>query len=702
MDEWVNDDEITGLDDSYLWETRLIDPKDLEYTFPKPTLSFVIFRNNNCKETIEALYNELDNLLKILRHHYPFRCDLPQIEIKKHKYKKSSKKKEMISYIYGQLTYDDSTIDENIMHDLIFKFCSNHLVFAKVFNSESFESLLVKYYDEGLNDDLLDSMKSINRVWIVGDKIVTIKDSEEDEEDKHADILPLATAIGYMKKGEFTSDHILETNDILSRKKFETSPFDDLQYVIDVDTVMDDPGVPLFNMSPYMIPTAITKFINKGFTLKDAVQFDPAERKPKPFKFSIGYLSYCELLALHTKRQQELKNEGKDPNSITFEIAVYQIISTGMVYVAGQDPDKITESNKDNAAYTHIFNTRNHLQDKLIQKGYLNKRIPPTEDFLKESFKNPISIDRQVEEVQQKVHTSIEEMLAKLTLGEMNQHDLPINLEDIFLGTDDLLFPHSSDDEEDVWFADPTMAEEFGKLSAELQNEFREDVRDQKEEEYKYDPDDPFGLKKEARKRKEQLQELKELHKPKDSDDEAVYNIMSRLVRDRRGIDDRYSQRISDEYIYFNDMNELYSQGITPREDDFYLYYHPEDPKYQYYYDPYIKTAEEISSEYKDVTEYTSDEEDDLYRQCHTLEDYNDSEIKYIKLKRKIHSELRTILGQGKDDNSDNDYNDADEEEDDDDVEDRIIDVDNEEDAEVYRDIDNEKKEANKFLIEEI
>ncbi|KAK6465354.1 hypothetical protein DFJ63DRAFT_332782 [Scheffersomyces coipomensis] len=619
------------LTDSYLWETKMLDPKDANYEFPKPTLAFMIFRTSDCQETIEQLFSEYNKIITILRHHYPFRCDIPRLSINKHKYKKTNGKKNLISYIYCQVTYGDSTNDKNILQDVLFHFCANHSVFAKVYDSSLLQEVFEEYFDDGVNDELLDFMSLENRVWIVGDKVVKLDVPEEDEEDKYADILPLATAVGYMKKNKYTVD-TLETSERITRVNFENHPFGDLQYVVEVESVIEEYLLPVYNKNPYLLSTAVTSFFDKDLTLKDTVRLEAKEKDAKPFKFSIGYSSYCEMLALYNQRQEELQNAGKSPNSISFKSAVYQILSKGMTTAIDLDPMLIFEVNQDNLS--NSFNSRDKLQDKLISEGYLKDKIPPTTEFQVKDFQNPVLADRNV-----KPRDHVYHILEDPNLKNSRENSLPISMNTV--SAIDYFKNLDKPQPGNVQVPGPQLPENFGAftpVAKDLYQKYLDKTRGD-------DPNDPFGHKKQALRRERQQKELLALYRPKDTDRDDTLKVLFKFVSGRKTIADRYNNR-SSEYIYFEDMEGLYDQGIYPSADDFYMYYHPEDESEQCYYDPYKLTEDEMSLKYKDVNTYeTEDENDDLFRQSHTYEDYNDNEIKYIKLKRKTNNELYRLLG---------------------------------------------------------
>ncbi|KAK6465353.1 hypothetical protein DFJ63DRAFT_310450 [Scheffersomyces coipomensis] len=584
-------EEEKELDDAYLWQMKSLSAEEIDAKFPKSALALMIFRTSDCIQSIEQVFSDFNKFITIFRHHYPYRWDYPRLQIKNHGYKKfnKSKKRNMTRYIYCELIYDDSINDRNVIQDVLFKFCTDHSVFAQVF-----DSMLAKSSFESEDKNLQ------NQVWVVGDKVVKL-DIPEDELNIYSDRLPLATAIGYMMKNKYYVDEA-NTFDILTRISYERTPFDDLSYVVEIDGIMEPKFIAMFNENPHLVCLATTAFLNEGLTLDD---FKTKEINAKPFKFSIGYLSYQEMLCLYKEKQKELIKAQNNLNSISFNSVVFQILGRGLGTAMYDNPDVILLGNPGKPS--EGFNTRNLLQDKLISNGYMEKEIPQIVEIIDEdSYQSgPIDMKYLVREKVIHLFSSHSPTTNTTNLVDDINPDQPL-----LLDTHPKILSNPSD---------LTNGFVFKKVCPELSENLQE-----------------------------QRVELFHTYMPQTTDSDEILKLLLRFLKRRKTIAERYDNR-SKEFIYLERSEGLVQSRCYPTFTKYSKYYHREINSRYRYFDLHKLSQRQVEDRYKDVTTiyYDQAEDDDLYRQSHTYEDYNDNEIKYINLMRKRNNELQNLINSG-------------------------------------------------------
>ncbi|KAK6204869.1 uncharacterized protein RJT21DRAFT_137305 [Scheffersomyces amazonensis] len=634
-DEIVRDNKRDEKISHYLWCKIL--PEDAELMFPTATSTFMIIRDSNSRIPLIDIQNKLESILAVFDKHYPFRCETPLVVSQKHTYRNKDRKRIITHYIYVELKYDEYDDDQYILQDIMFKLSEQiEGIFIKCWSSVWFEVLLSRFYHESMHPCLKNPSAASHRVWIHNGRIVYIN---YDNVPPRTREFKLSRAIIKLRAGHYQEDPFL------SKNRDEVPYFDALQYIYDREILLTPSDRAFISARPDLLSRIINTVMTNGFTTSY-----PSNTVPCTVSMSI--LSAFELNAMVQKQ----KNNGWINGNITDKKYMSGLITYAIEEYKKHNPITYGMSAKES---NREDNSRLVLQKKLIDMKLLDKEIDISTKFDEQVTQD--KMDEHIEAGQSKLTILTADILSGLSKGKLQGY---------FSDTD---FPEKYEDEHE----------------------------DEDEEEEEEDDDDEFNRSVSVHS----------------SDDEEFDIIRSRLHQVKQILEQDPHDNISfeRERIYFSDVNELYAQGITPKDEDWEYYYHPES-SHPYYYDPETLSVQDIET-YTDNSDYESIYDIEPSTNIRGYVGFLEFRNKVLQFKRKSRRDYAELMGlnkqenDGKDDEDEEDndeYLDSDDEDNKGirkdesqhglDIQDQIIDVDNEPDAEVYRDIEAEKASLNRFI----
>ncbi|KAI5951844.1 hypothetical protein KGF54_004919 [Candida jiufengensis] len=319
------------LEVDYLWTEDELLPHEVEQLFPESTISFIILSPN--------IDQTLSNFIKYMQpwiEQYPWNYSQPEFQAHTTK---------NIEYIYGELNYHDHSLDMELFIAILMSFTKYEDCFIHLFDSLEIEPILVICHEE-LSDDLDDVTTTRNRVWLHEDSCVILNRNAAD----FNNFLPLQNAALQIFKGDYT-----KSNSLTETLKEKCSIDVGLSHVHDIILNLPLPIAKLVSANPNITARSL-----KGLENEEEV-------KPMEFNEGIEVTTPMNSLNLGVMMGIALASGSKDYLSGIF-------LSGLQKYYESKPEPKIPDNISHSSRYI--------LQDELINRGILEKRVPEDTEFV--------------------------------------------------------------------------------------------------------------------------------------------------------------------------------------------------------------------------------------------------------------------------------------------------------------------------------
>ena len=334
---------MTSLDPSYIWDSYNLDELNNQLIFEKETLSFTLV-NVNFHE-IEKIHEHLKEFLDPFIKYYPWFHSPPVFQKFKHK---------QISYIYGEFIYQECLNDEWLLTNLLWEFLTFYPdLYIHLWDSSDFEFILVESSD--FIPPWLEPNNSLNRPWINDKTVLIINPNQE------LNNLTLEEAIEEILDGNFQKYPAIA--DHLKDKVSKINESFLIETIYDLEISLPSQVLQIFADNPYLISQSINEFVKESLSPNQNL------------KIIRNNLFVCTkigipFLSLNLMKFKQLELQTRNALDFDFGLLVSKILTIGLDNIMRLNnclPIKRSEQSD---------LSRSILQDKLIECGRLDERVP--------------------------------------------------------------------------------------------------------------------------------------------------------------------------------------------------------------------------------------------------------------------------------------------------------------------------------------
>ncbi|KAI3403633.2 hypothetical protein KGF56_003560 [Candida oxycetoniae] len=329
----------------YLWTDDDLDPSEYEPLFPIATLSVVVV-SRNIDQTLSNYVKYMDPWV----NQYPWNYKQPDCQ---------ARVTDNIEYIYGEFQHHGHTPDMELFIAMLLNFTKYDTdCFIHVFDSLEIEPILVLCHD-CLPDELQSVTGGRNRAWLHNDSVIVL--NQHDDEDR---FLMLKRAIYQIFNGDWT-----RREDLTMAVKTQCSIEKGLGHVHDVTFKL--PILPAKVITKDLMMVARSLAALETIEEIQLIEFDDGVDVTVPMNaMNLGTLITLGYQFRNDGNDEE--GEGKGKKS---EYIIGGLLLAGLhIYYKGKQLPKVPESITINSRYV--------LQDELINRGIIEKRVDEEKDLL--------------------------------------------------------------------------------------------------------------------------------------------------------------------------------------------------------------------------------------------------------------------------------------------------------------------------------